>query len=53
MSGGIYFLGNLIFIIFGSGETQQWDEYESTERNNEGTIMNHRSTSAGDDTVIS
>ncbi|XP_011308733.1 putative inorganic phosphate cotransporter isoform X1 [Fopius arisanus] len=29
MSGGIYFLGNLIFILFGSGKTQWWDNSEN------------------------
>ncbi|XP_011308732.1 putative inorganic phosphate cotransporter [Fopius arisanus] len=30
ISGGICFLGNLVFVLFGSGETQWWDEIESS-----------------------
>ncbi|XP_011308740.1 putative inorganic phosphate cotransporter [Fopius arisanus] len=36
ISGGIYFVGNFIFILFGSGETQQWNNSEDRgEFNNE------------------
>lgn len=32
MTGGIYFLGNLIFIVFGSGKVQWWDSIEKSEK---------------------
>ncbi|XP_076245930.1 putative inorganic phosphate cotransporter [Calliopsis andreniformis] len=31
ISAAVYFLGNLVFIIFGQGEIQPWNEPESTE----------------------
>ncbi|XP_015110296.1 putative inorganic phosphate cotransporter isoform X2 [Diachasma alloeum] len=53
LSGGIYFLGNLMFIVFGSGETQGWDDIQNTKQKNDGMIIHLRSSSAAaEDTLI-
>lgn len=33
-TAAVYFIGNLIFIIFGSGKTQWWNDYNNSENNN-------------------
>ncbi|XP_011308742.1 putative inorganic phosphate cotransporter isoform X2 [Fopius arisanus] len=52
LSGGIYFVGNLMFIIFGSGETQPWDDITKSNRNDEGVIIKLRSSASAEDTLI-
>lgn len=45
MSGGIYFLGNLIFILFGSGKTQWWDSSENSDKHDDDKFLRPRASS--------
>lgn len=45
MSAAIYFLGNLIFIIFGSGETQCWNNADDSKNIDDDTLFRPRVSS--------
>ncbi|XP_015114736.1 putative inorganic phosphate cotransporter [Diachasma alloeum] len=45
MSAGIYFLANLIFILFGSGETQWWNDSEHSSNISCEEVLRRRASS--------
>ncbi|XP_063989350.1 putative inorganic phosphate cotransporter isoform X2 [Diachasmimorpha longicaudata] len=47
MSAGIYFLANLIFILFGSGESQWWNDSENSSDMNCEEVLRRRASSLG------
>ncbi|XP_015110089.1 putative inorganic phosphate cotransporter [Diachasma alloeum] len=52
-SGGIYFLDNLMFILFGRGETQWWDNSQHSEKFRSQTPLRSRASSiVPDDALI-
>ncbi|XP_063974222.1 putative inorganic phosphate cotransporter isoform X3 [Diachasmimorpha longicaudata] len=52
LSGGIYFFGNLMFIVFGSGDTQWWDDVENIKQYSDEMIMHRRSPSAAAEDIL-